>query len=80
VDGGDWTNVTFANASDMATGNYISEKFEEDENGPQEEDSFIAAESYAEKIKPDFHSFLIKQLLARHSSINHTYPSSWSRQ
>ena len=56
VDGGDWTNVTFANTSDMATGNYISTKFEEDEDGPVE-DAFIAAEPYAEKIKDAFTPF-----------------------
>jgi hypothetical protein len=56
VDGGDWTNVTFANTSDMATGNYVSTKEEEDENGPLE-DPFIDAEPYSEKIKGAFSSF-----------------------
>jgi hypothetical protein len=56
VDGGDWTNVTFANTSDMATGNYVSTKEEEDENGPLE-DPFINAEPYAEKIKGAFTPF-----------------------
>jgi hypothetical protein len=56
VDGGDWTNVTFANTSDMATGNYISTKEEEDEVGPQE-NTFIDAEPYAEKIKDAFTPF-----------------------
>ena len=56
VDGGDWTNVTFANTSDMATGNYVSTKEEEDENGPLE-DPFINAEPYAEKIKGAFAPF-----------------------
>jgi hypothetical protein len=56
VDGGDWTNVTFANTSDMATGNYISTKEEGDEDGPQE-NAFIDAEPYAEKIKGAFTPF-----------------------
>jgi|ERR1700728_182654 hypothetical protein len=56
VDGGDWTNVTFANTSDMATGNYISTKEEEDEDGPYE-DAFTTAEPYAEKIKDAFTPF-----------------------
>ena len=56
VDGGDWTNVTFANTSDMATGNYMSTKEEEDENGPLE-DPFLNAEPYAEKIKGAFAPF-----------------------
>jgi hypothetical protein len=56
VDGGDWTNVTFANTSDMATGNYISTKEEEDEDGPNE-DAFTTAEPYAEKIKDAFTPF-----------------------
>ena len=56
VDGGDWSNVTFANTSDMATGNYVSTKEEEDENGPLE-DPFIDAEPYVEKIKDAFTPF-----------------------
>src|SRR5580692_794086 len=56
VAGGDWTNVTFANTSDMATGNYVSTKEEEDENGPLA-DSFVDAEPYAEKIKDAFTPF-----------------------
>jgi hypothetical protein len=56
VDGGDWTNVTFGNTSDMATGNYISTKEEEDEDGSLEE-TFIDAEPYAEKIKDAFAPF-----------------------
>jgi hypothetical protein len=56
VNGGDWTNVTFANTSDMATGNYVSTKEEEDENGPLA-DPFVDAEPYAEKIKDAFMPF-----------------------
>src|SRR5580700_5817399 len=56
VDGGDWTNVTFANTSDMATGNYVSTIEEEDENGPLE-DPFLNAEPYAEKINGAFTPF-----------------------
>ena len=49
VDGGLWTNVTFGNASDMATGNYISSAYESDENGSATT-TFIDAESYTTKI------------------------------
>jgi hypothetical protein len=56
VDGGDWTNVTFANTSDMATGNYVSTKEEEDENGPLA-DPFVDAEPYPEKIRDAFTPF-----------------------
>jgi len=47
--GGDWADVTFANASDMATGNYLSLEREADENGP-EEMAFLEAEPYSQKI------------------------------
>jgi hypothetical protein len=56
VDGGDWTKVTFGNTSDMATGNYISTKFEGDEDSPQE-DAFLTVEPYAEKIAHAFTAF-----------------------
>jgi hypothetical protein len=49
IDGGAWTNVTFGNANDMATGNYISSMYESDENGSATT-AFIDAESYATKI------------------------------
>jgi len=49
VDGGDWENVTFSNASDMATGNYNHTEFEGDESSPQEL-AFLVAEKYIEKI------------------------------
>jgi len=49
VDGGTWTNVTFGNTSDMATGNYISSAYESDENGSATT-AFINAETYATKI------------------------------
>jgi len=55
-DGGDWTNVTFGNASDMATGNYLSDKNEADEDSPQEL-AFLTAEPYAEKIADAFRPF-----------------------
>jgi hypothetical protein len=50
VKGGDWSQVTFGNASDMATGNFISTAFEADEDGPKGR-AFIAAEPYAQKIE-----------------------------
>ena len=56
VDGGDWGNVTFANTSDMATGNYLFTKREADEGSPQELD-FLIAEPYSEKIKDAFALF-----------------------
>jgi hypothetical protein len=56
VDGGDWSNVTFSNTSDMATGNYLFTKREADEGSPQELD-FLIAEPYSEKIKDAFTLF-----------------------
>ena len=56
VDGGDWSNVTFANASDMATGNFISAKAEADEGSPQEL-AFLTVEPYAAKIADAFTPF-----------------------
>jgi len=56
VNGGDWTNVTFNNASDMATGNYINTGFEADEDSPQEL-SFLTAEPYSTKIADAFTLF-----------------------
>jgi len=56
VDGGDWSNVTFSNTSDMATGNFISAKAEADEGSPQELD-FLTAESYTAKIADAFTPF-----------------------
>ena len=56
VDGGDWSKVTFANASDMATGNYLSTKEEADENGP-EELAFLSVEPYTTKIADAFRPF-----------------------
>ncbi len=56
VDGGDWGKVTFANASDMATGNYISTKREADE-GSREELAFLTVEPYTSKIADAFRQF-----------------------
>jgi hypothetical protein len=56
VDGGDWTNVTFGNTSDMATGNYINAKPEADEDSPQEL-AFLTAEPYSAKIADAFTPF-----------------------
>ncbi len=56
VDGGDWTNVTFGNAADMATGNYISANNQADEGSPQEL-AFLIAEPYATKITDAFTPF-----------------------
>ncbi|MGA9497779.1 MAG: hypothetical protein WBV41_18095 [Terriglobales bacterium] len=56
VDGGDWTNVTFDNASDMATGNYISAGNQADEDSPQEL-AFLIAEPYSERIADAFKPF-----------------------
>lgn len=54
--GGDWTNVTFGNTLDMATGNYINPGFEADENSP-EETRFIRDETYDKKIADAFAPF-----------------------
>jgi hypothetical protein len=56
VDGGNWTNVTFGNMSDMATGNYLRAKAEADEDSPQEL-AFLTAEPYAAKIADAFTPF-----------------------
>jgi hypothetical protein len=56
VDGGDWTNVTFDNTADMATGNYISASPEIDEGSPQER-AFLLAEPYSTKIADAFKPF-----------------------
>lgn len=54
--GGDWKSVTFANASDMATGNYNHTEFEGDESSPQEL-AFLTAEKYSGKITDAFRAF-----------------------
>jgi hypothetical protein len=56
VDGGDWTNVTFDNTADMATGNYISASNQADEGGSQER-AFLTAEPYSTKIADAFTPF-----------------------
>jgi hypothetical protein len=56
VHGGDWTNVTFNNAADMATGNYINTGNEADEGSPSEK-AFLTAEPYSAKIKAAFTPF-----------------------
>ena len=50
---GDWSVVTFNDALDMATGNYLSPGFEADENG-QTMSAFLEAESFADKIRLAF--------------------------
>ena len=55
-DGGDWTNVTFNNAADMATGNYISASPDTDESSSPER-AFILAEPYSTKIAAAFTPF-----------------------
>ena len=56
TDGGDWTNVTFNNTSDMATGNYLSTSFEGDESSSQEL-AFLTAEPYSARIADAFTPF-----------------------
>jgi hypothetical protein len=56
VDGGDWSNVTFDNTIDLATGNYLSAVSMSDENTPQAI-AFIDAEDYATKISDAFSAF-----------------------
>jgi CubicO group peptidase (beta-lactamase class C family) len=55
-DGGEWTNVTFSNTADMATGNYLSSGIDADESSPQER-SFLTAEPYSAKIADAFTPF-----------------------
>lgn len=57
--GGTWTNVTFGNASDMATGNFLSSAYESDENGAATA-AFLDAEAFAEKIAGAFAAFTHK--------------------
>ena len=56
VMGGDWSKVTFADALNMATGNYLKPEAEEDEDGPQEAE-FLTAEAYDKKIAAAFAPF-----------------------
>ena len=50
---GKWTDVTFKNTIDIATGNYNLPGFEADEGGPVMS-SFLDAESYTDKINAAF--------------------------
>lgn len=54
--GGVWTNVTFNNTIDMATGNYRLAGYESDEGGTYE-DQFFLAETYTDKITNAFDDF-----------------------
>ena len=54
--GGDWNSVTFANAADMATGNYVRPEREADEGAP-EEMAFFEAEPLADKLTLAFRQF-----------------------
>jgi hypothetical protein len=54
--GGDWSNVTFDNTINLATGNYLSAASMSDENTPQAI-AFIDAEDYATKINDAFTAF-----------------------
>ncbi len=56
TDGGSWTSTTFGNASDMATGNYISSAYESDENGTYTT-AFLNDETYTSKIAAAFTPF-----------------------
>jgi len=56
ADGGDWTNVTFNNTADMATGNYLSSGIDADESSSQEL-AFLTAEPYSAKIADAFTPF-----------------------
>lgn len=56
VDGGEWKNVTFADAADMATGNFLSAKPDADESSPQEL-AFLTVEPYTQKIADAFKPF-----------------------
>lgn len=54
--GGNWEDVTFDNALDMATGNFISASYMADEDGP-ESSAFFQAVSYSTKIDAAFAPF-----------------------
>ncbi len=56
VDGGDWSKVTFANTSDMSTGNYLTPSFFGDEYSAQEA-RFQTTEPYPPKIADAFSLF-----------------------
>ena len=56
IAGGDWRNVTFGNAADMATGNYISAGNQTDEDSSQEL-AFLTVETYKERITDAFAPF-----------------------
>lgn len=56
TDGGLWTNVTFDQTSNMATGNYISATYMSDENGDAEGE-FLVAEPFATRITNAFTPF-----------------------
>jgi hypothetical protein len=53
ADEGNWEQTTFANASDMATGNFNSEGYEADEDGPVN-DTFLIDEARERKIRDAF--------------------------
>ena len=55
--GGIWTNVTFANTSNMATGNYASSSFEVDEDSNQMNIDIIDVVPYTTKIGNAFKYF-----------------------
>jgi len=59
VDGGNWNTTTWGNASDMATGNYISSAYESDENGTYTT-AFLDDVSYSSKIAAAFTPFPYK--------------------
>jgi len=48
--GGQWADVTFENASDMATGNYRLAGYKSDEAGPAVNNDFFSVYSHDEKI------------------------------
>jgi len=54
--GGDWSSVTFDNALDMATGNFLSSAYMSDENGPENQ-GFLVATPYSVKIDKAFRLF-----------------------
>jgi len=53
IDGGTWNITTFANTSDMATGNYNSSYYMSDEDS-QQMANFLNAETYSAKIADAF--------------------------
>jgi hypothetical protein len=82
ADGGDWTNVTFSNAADMATGNYISADNQADEGSPQEL-AFLIAEPYSYEDRGRIHTLPAQGCSGNHVGVpnpRHIHPHAGHEQ